>query len=61
VSLATGAAHFVAALDASIARGDLETPSQDLEHLLGRPPTLLTDVVRAAYDVVAVEPGTAVN
>ena len=32
-------AHFVAALDASIARGDLETSSQDLAHLLGHPAT----------------------
>jgi NAD(P)H dehydrogenase (quinone) len=45
-------AHFVAALDASIARGDLETSSQDLAHLLGRPATLLTEVVGAAYDVL---------
>jgi NAD(P)H dehydrogenase (quinone) len=35
-------AHFVAALDASIARGDLETSSQDLAELLGRPATPLT-------------------
>ncbi len=41
-------AQFVAAIDASIARGDLETDSQDLAHLLGRPATPLTDVVRAA-------------
>jgi NAD(P)H dehydrogenase (quinone) len=41
-------ARFVAALDASIAHGDLETSSQDLARLLGRPATLLTDVVRAA-------------
>lgn len=41
-------AQFVAALDASIARGDLETDSRDLERLLGRPVTPLTDVVRAA-------------
>lgn len=40
-------AGFVAALDASIARGDLETDSQDLAQLLGRPPTPLADVVRA--------------
>jgi hypothetical protein len=42
----------VAALDASIARGDLETSSQDLAHLLGRPVTPLTDVVGAAYAAV---------
>jgi NAD(P)H dehydrogenase (quinone) len=41
-------ARFVAALDASIASGDLETDSQDLERLLGRPVTPLVDVVRAA-------------
>ena len=45
-------AHFVAALDASIARGDLETNSQDLAQLLGRPATPLTDVVGAAHDAV---------
>ena len=42
-------AHFAASLDASIAHGDLETSSQDLAGLLGRPPTPLTDVVRAAW------------
>ena len=41
-------AHFVAALDASIAHGDLETDSGDLARLLGRPVTPLTNVVRAA-------------
>ncbi len=41
-------AGFVAALDASIAHGDLETNSQDLAQLLGRPATPLADVVRAA-------------
>lgn len=41
-------AQFVAALDASIARGELETESQDLARLLGRPATPLADVVRAA-------------
>jgi NAD(P)H dehydrogenase (quinone) len=41
-------ARFVAALDASIAHGDLETSRQDLARLLGRPATPLTDVVRAA-------------
>jgi NAD(P)H dehydrogenase (quinone) len=54
-------AHFVAALDASIARGDLETNRQDLAQLLGRPATPLTEVVRAARDVVRVEAGLAVN
>ena len=38
-------AHFVAALDASIARGDLETSSRDLVHLLRRPATLLTGLL----------------
>ena len=38
-------AEFVAALDASISRGDLETNSQDLEHLLGRPVTPLATVI----------------
>lgn len=41
-------AQFVAALDASIARGDLETDSQDLAQLLGRPPTAVADVVAAS-------------
>ena len=38
-------AEFVAALDASISRGDLETNSQDLKHLLGRPVTSLATVI----------------
>jgi uncharacterized protein YbjT (DUF2867 family) len=42
-------ARFVASLDASIAGGELETDSQDLAHLLGRPATPLADVVAAAY------------
>ncbi len=46
--LAAATAHFMAALDASIARGDLETNRQDLARLLGRPATPLTDVVLAA-------------
>jgi NAD(P)H dehydrogenase (quinone) len=41
-------AHFVAALDASIAHGDLETNSQDLAQLLGRPATPLTEVLGAS-------------
>jgi len=41
-------AHFVAALDASIACAELETHSQDLAQLLGRPSTVLTEVVVAA-------------
>ena len=42
------AAEFVAAIDASIARGDLETNSQDLEALLGRPTTSLANVIGEA-------------
>lgn len=42
-------ARFVAALDASIAHGDLRTDSQDLAHVLGRPPTSLADAVQDAY------------
>ena len=40
--------RLLAAVDASIAHGDLETDSQDLARLLGRPATPLTDAVRAA-------------
>jgi len=43
------AAEFVAAIDASIARGELETDSQDLEQLLGRPATALADVIRETH------------
>jgi NAD(P)H dehydrogenase (quinone) len=46
-------AQFAAALDASIAHGDLQTDSQDLTLLLGRPPTPLTDIVRAAQGALA--------
>ena len=42
----------MAALDASIARGDLETSGQDLAHLLGRPATPLTEVISAAHNAV---------
>lgn len=45
-------AHFVAALDASVARGDLETSSQDLAQLLGHPATRLAEVVGAARDAI---------
>jgi hypothetical protein len=41
-------AQFVATLDATIAHGDLETDSQDLANLLGRPVTPRFDTVRAA-------------
>lgn len=44
-----GTAQFVAALDASIANGDLETDSQDLTQLLGRPATPLAEVVARGY------------
>ena len=47
-------ARFVAAIDASIARGELDTNRQDLGQLLGRPPTPLSVIVRAAYDVLKV-------
>lgn len=50
-------ARFVAALDASIARGDLETSSQELAHLLGRPATPLAEVVRAGYNLLKVRKG----
>jgi NAD(P)H dehydrogenase (quinone) len=53
-------ARFVAALDASIARGDLETSSQDLARLLGRPATPLSEVVRPAHDLFKVNSQTAV-
>ena len=53
-------ARFVAALDASIARGDLETKSQDLARLLERPVTSLSEVVRTAYDLFKVRSRTAV-
>ena len=42
-------AHLVAALDTSIARGDLETSRQDLAQLLGHPATPLAEVVSAAH------------
>jgi NAD(P)H dehydrogenase (quinone) len=41
-------AEFVAALDSSIARGELDTPPDALTRLLGRAPTSLVDAVRAA-------------
>ncbi|GAB4085211.1 SDR family oxidoreductase [Myceligenerans cantabricum] len=47
--LDAGTAGFVAALDATIAVGDLATDSEDLVRLLGRPATPLADVVRAAH------------
>lgn len=41
-------ARFVAALDGSIARGELETSPEPLTRLLGRAPTSTADAVRAA-------------
>jgi hypothetical protein len=49
----SSSAQFITALDASIAHGDLQTDRQDLTLLLGRPPTPLTDVVRAAHSALA--------
>ena len=46
--LDAGTAGFVAGIDASIAAGALETDSEDLVRLLGRPATPLADVIRAA-------------
>lgn len=43
-----GTAGFVAALDSSIARGELAATSGDLSALIGRPTTPLADSVRAA-------------
>jgi NAD(P)H dehydrogenase (quinone) len=43
-----GTAGFLAALDASIAHGDLQTDSDDLPRLLGRPATPLTPAISAA-------------
>ena len=41
-------AGLVVALEESVARGDLDVRSDDLEHLLGRPATTLADAVAAA-------------
>lgn len=46
--LDAGTAGFVASLDESIARGELETGSQALVELAGRPSTPLADAIRAA-------------
>jgi NAD(P)H dehydrogenase (quinone) len=43
-------AQFVAALDTSVARGDLQTSSQDLARLLGHPATSIAHAVRAVWD-----------
>jgi NAD(P)H dehydrogenase (quinone) len=47
--LDAGTAAMLAGMDASIARGDLETDRDDLARLLGRPATSLVEAVRAAY------------
>jgi NAD(P)H dehydrogenase (quinone) len=49
VGLDSGTAGFVAGLDASIAAGDLETDSDDLVNLLGRPATPLADAVHTTH------------
>jgi NAD(P)H dehydrogenase (quinone) len=43
-----GTAGFVVALEESVARGDLDVRSDDLERLLGRPATTLEQALRAA-------------
>ncbi|GAB4102583.1 SDR family oxidoreductase [Micromonospora taraxaci] len=48
VGLDAGTAGFVAALDHSIAIGELVTDSDDLSRLIGRPSTPLRDAIRAA-------------
>ncbi|PWR08752.1 NAD(P)-dependent oxidoreductase [Micromonospora acroterricola] len=48
VGLDAGTAGFVAALDHSIALGELVTDSDDLSRLIGRPSTPLHDAIRAA-------------
>ena len=44
-----GTAGFVVALEESVARGDLDVRSDDLERLLGRPATTLADALRADH------------
>lgn len=44
-----GTAGFVAGLDASISRGELETDSNDLADLAGRPATSLADAISSAH------------
>lgn len=48
VGLNPATAGFIAAIDTSIAAGDLETDRDDLARLLRRPVTTLADAVRAA-------------
>lgn len=50
VGLDAGTAGFVAGIDAAIAAGDLETDSDALVRLLGRPATPLADAVRTARE-----------
>ena len=45
-------ARFVVALDLSVARGDLETGSEDLANLIGHPDTSPAEPARAAHDIV---------
>ena len=52
-------ACFVAAIDSSIARGELETRSADLANLLGRTATRPADVVHMAYDLLKGRPRMA--
>jgi len=40
---------MLGALEGCSARGDWRTDSDDLERLIGRPPTSLADAVREAY------------
>lgn len=47
VGLDEATAGFLAAIDGSIAAGDLYTDSEDLARLLGRPVTPLADAIRA--------------
>lgn len=44
-----GMAGFLTSLEANTAAGDLDTESEDLAKLIGRPSTPLTEAVRAAY------------
>jgi len=45
-----GTAAFLAALDEATARGDLDTTSDDLARLIGRPTTPLVEAIRTAAD-----------
>lgn len=48
VGLDAGTAGFVASIDESIARGDLDSDSDDLARLIGRPVTPLAESIREA-------------